>query len=68
VRWAYKKNKKKNVFSFSFLKKKRTEEVSREEGFGVVALYPSSKLEYMVREIDRVMVLRILRIKKTVNK
>jgi hypothetical protein len=28
-------------------------------GFDVVALYPSLKLEFMIREIDRVMVLRI---------
>ncbi len=42
-----------------FFEGKKLDEGVEVLGYDVVALYPSLKLEFMIREIDRVMVLRI---------
>jgi hypothetical protein len=42
-----------------FLEGKKLDEAVEILGYDVVALYPSLKLEFMIREIDRDMVLRI---------
>ncbi len=47
-----------------FLEGKKLDEGVEILGYDVVVLYPSLKLEFMIREIDRVMVLRIETMKR----
>ena len=47
------------VWEKEFSEGKKMDEGVEILGFDVVALYPSLKLEFMIREIDRAMVLRI---------